>query len=150
MAVWFLSGHCNPLRRAMQRCGYRMSSALMSNPAQLSEASAQFNLGYMYDEGQGVPQDHAEAVRWYRKATDQGRDDAQFNLACMYESGQGVPQDYAEAHMWLNLAASRSSGDNQKKFADKRESIAEKMTSQQIAEAQRRAREWKPKSGKGR
>jgi hypothetical protein len=94
-----------------------------------------------------VPQDYAEAVRWYRKAADQGYLNAQTILGFMYAQGQGVPQDYAEAHMWLNLAASRASGENQKKYAEARESIAKKMTSQQIAEAQRRAREWKPKSG---
>ena len=65
----------------------------------------------------------------------------------MYQIGQGVAQDYAEAHLWLNLAASRASGDEQKKYADARELVAKKMTAQQVAEAQRRAREWKPKSG---
>jgi len=56
-----------------------------------------------------------------------------------------VPQDYVQAHMWLNLAASRVSGDDQKKYADQRDDIAKKMTAEQIAEAQRQAREWKPK-----
>jgi TPR repeat protein len=101
----------------------------------------------MYDNGQGVPQDDAEAVRWYRKAAGQGDPSAQYNLGLMYAAGQGVPQDYVEAHMWLNLAASRAAGDDQKKFADLRELFAKKMTAQQIAEAQRRAREWKPRSG---
>ena len=49
--------------------------------------------------------------------------------------------------MWYNLEASRASGDHRKEYADAREKLAEKMTLQQIAEAQRRAREWKPKSG---
>ena len=64
----------------------------------------------------------------------------------MYYNGQGVTQDYAEAYVWLNLAASRASGDDQKRYADARESVAKKMTIQQIVEAQRRAREWKPKT----
>jgi len=58
-----------------------------------------------------------------------------------------VPQDFAEAHMWINLAASRASGDDQKNYAALRETVAKLMTPQQIAEAQRRAREWKPKTG---
>ena len=45
--------------------------------------------------GQGVPQDYAEAVTWYRKAAEQGDADAQYNLGVMYAKGQGVPQDYA-------------------------------------------------------
>ena len=115
--------------------------------ADQGNAGAQENLGVMYAEGQGVPQDYAEAVRWWGKAADQESAGAQHNMGLAYWRGQGVPQDYAEAHMWLNLAASRASGDEQKKFAELREGMAKKMTPQQIAEAQRRAREWKPKSG---
>ena len=56
-----------------------------------------------------------------------------------------MPQDYVEAHKWLNLAAALSQGDNQKAMADTRDGLAKQMTPQQIAEAQRLAREWKPK-----
>jgi TPR repeat protein len=66
----------------------------------------------------------------------------------MYAYGLGAPQDYVQAHMWLNLAASRASGDDQKRYADARESVAKKMTPQQIVEAQRRAREWVPKASR--
>ena len=59
----------------------------------------------MYDKGQGVPQDYAEAVKWYRLAAEQGDADAQYNLGVMYDNGQGVPQDYAEAVKWYRLAA---------------------------------------------
>jgi hypothetical protein len=112
--------------------------------ADQGDAAAQYSLGVMYDRGRGVPQDYAEAVRWYRKAADQGLVFAQLNLGVMYQDGRGVPQDYAEAYVWFNLAASRASGDVQKKSADARESVAGKMTTEQVAEAQRRAREWKP------
>ena len=61
----------------------------------------------MYDTGQGVPQDYAEAVRWTRLAADQGHAEAQNNLGVMYGTGAGVPQDYVQAHMWHNLVASR-------------------------------------------
>jgi uncharacterized protein len=64
----------------------------------------------------------------------------------MYAAGNGVPQDYVQSHMWLNLAASRGSGDDQKKFAHERDSHARKMSAQQVAEAQRLARAWKPKT----
>ena len=52
-----------------------------------------------------MPQDYAEAVKWYRKAADQGDAAAQFNLGVMYATGQGVPQDYAEAVKWYRKAA---------------------------------------------
>jgi len=113
--------------------------------AEQGYASAQSNLGFAYDKGQGVPQDYAEAVRWYRKAAEQGNATAQFNLGVSYYKGRGLPQDYVSAHMWLNLAASLASGDDQKKYSDARDLVAKLMTPQQIADAQRLAREWKPK-----
>ncbi len=64
----------------------------------------------------------------------------------MYEKGQGVPQDYVQAHMWYNLAASHfAPGSDRDRAVKNRDIIAEKMTPAQIAEAQRLAREWKPK-----
>ena len=69
---------------------------------------------------------------------------AQMNLSSMYRDGRGVPQDRVRAHMWLNLAASRASSDDRKWVAEQRDRLTAKMTAQQIAEAQRLAREWKP------
>ena len=54
----------------------------------------------MYANGSGVPQDAAEAVRWYRLAAEQGLARAQTNLGFMYANGSGVPQDAAEATRW--------------------------------------------------
>ena len=96
----------------------------------------------LYAEGRGVVQDEAEAVRWYRQAAEQGDVAAQVNLGVMYANGQGVPQDYVEAHKWLNLAASRASTENQKRYAESRDALAAVMTPQQIADAQKLAREW--------
>ena len=59
----------------------------------------------MYANGEGVPQDDAEAVRWYRLAAEQGNAGAQLNLGAMYSNGEGVPQDDAEAVRWYRLAA---------------------------------------------
>jgi TPR repeat protein len=53
-----------------------------------------------YAKGRGVPQDDAEAVKWYRKAAEQGDANAQYNLGQGYGDGQGVPQDHAEAVKW--------------------------------------------------
>ena len=73
--------------------------------AEQGYASAQFNLGLMYDDGQGTPQDYAETLKWYRLAAEQGDADAQYNLGTMYRQGRGVPQNYAEAVKWYRLAA---------------------------------------------
>ena len=64
----------------------------------------------------------------------------------MYDNGEGVPQDYVRAHKWLNLAASRASAEKNKKYGSARDRVAKKMTSAQIAEAQRLAREWNRKT----
>ena len=110
--------------------------------AEQGHAEAQNNLGVMYNRGEGVPQDYTEAVTWYRKAAEQGHAYAQNNLGRMYANGDGVPQDNVEAHTWLNLAASRLTGDQREKASTDRDAVAERMTSADLSEAQRRAREW--------
>ena len=111
--------------------------------AEQGDAEAQNNLGGMYDEGRGVPQDDAEAVRWYRLAAEQGFAEAQFSLWARYADGAGVPQDYVQAHMWTNLWASRmTAGENRGLAVKRRDDLASLMTPDQLAEAQRLAREW--------
>ena len=73
--------------------------------AEQGDASAQFNLGNMYANEQGVLKDAAEAVRWYRLAAEQGLATAQLNLGFMYNTGKGVLKDAAEAVRWYRLAA---------------------------------------------
>jgi TPR repeat protein len=114
--------------------------------AKQGDADAQFNLGLMYANGQGVPQDYKTAVKWYRLAAEQGFADAQYNLGLMYYNGQGVPQDYVRAHMWYNIAA--SSGKS-KTASKNRDIVAEKMSSSQIETAQKLARECIRKKYKG-
>ena len=64
--------------------------------AEQGDASAQYNLGVRYAFGRGVPQDEAEAVRWYRLSADQGNASAQYNLGVSYSNGEGVLKDEAE------------------------------------------------------
>jgi TPR repeat protein len=109
--------------------------------AEQGNAKAQFILGFMYTLGQGVPQDPVQAVFWWGKGAEQGLAPAQAGIGLMYARGRGLPQDYVLAHMWLNLAASKGDTDAVKN----RDLVAAKMTPAQIAEAQKLAREWKPK-----
>ncbi len=110
--------------------------------AEEGDINAQLMLGFMYDEGAGVPRDAAEAVKWYRKAAEQGYADAQYILGFMYTMGWSGAQDYVQAHMWLTLAAAQRD-EAARKFRDR---VAKRMTPEQIAEAQRLAREWRPKA----
>ena len=96
----------------------------------------------MYARGLGVPQDYAEAVRWYRLAADQGHASAQVGLGSMYINGEGVPQSYVQAHMWHNLVASRATGEMRERAVRNRDRARARMTVEQVAEAQRLAREW--------
>jgi TPR repeat protein len=85
--------------------------------------------------------DYATAVRVLRPLADQGDKRAQYTLGFLYRMGQGVPQDYVQAHMWSDLAAAQS----YQNAASNRDAVARLMTPAQIAEAQKLAREWKPK-----
>ena len=79
--------------------------------AEQGTATAQFNLGLMYETGRGVRQDYAQAAGWFRKAAEQGDAYAQHNLALMYAFGRGVPQNYTIAKEWLGKAC--TNGDQQ-------------------------------------
>ena len=150
--------------------------------AKQGDASAQYNVGVMYDKGQGTKQDYASAMSWYRRAAEQGHVLAQVavgakyfdgtlgvaqdykealewflraakqghalarvNLGMMFGNGLGVPRDHAIALMWMILAAETSEDEHRDRIVKLREASAKKMTPAQIAEAQRLAREWKPR-----
>ena len=117
--------------------------------ADQGDAFAEFYLGIMYHNGEGVPQDYAMAAVFTRKAADQGNAKAQANLATLYAAGLGVPQDYVLAYMWFNLAAAHFPATDTKdhdKSIRCRDGVAAVMTPEQIAEAQKLASEWKPGS----
>ena len=104
---------------------------------------AESELGNCYLEGTGVPKDIPEGVRWTRKAAEHGFAQAQNTLGQCYAKGRGVPKDYLEAYKWFNLAASK--GDDRADDARINLASAERyMTTEQVAEAQRLAHEFKP------
>ena len=72
--------------------------------AEQGNAEAQFNLGVMYEGGQGVRQDYTKAVQWFRKAAEQGYANAQYNLGAMYANGQRIRQNYKIAKEWFGKA----------------------------------------------
>jgi TPR repeat protein len=122
---------------------YAEAARWYQKAAEQGLAEAQFNLGFMYANGQGVPLDYGDAVRWYRKAADQGLASAQHNLGVLYANGQGVPQDFVKAYKWLSLAVSQPSPSHDM-MVKTRDRVAATMTPEQIAEAKKLAREWKP------
>ena len=101
-------------------------------------ADAQYSLGLMYQLGYGVPEEDAEAERWYRPAADQGHADAQYSLGTLYAGGEGVPEDHVLAYMWFNLSAAQG----HERARSNKDLFEQRMTREQIAEAQRLSREW--------
>ena len=79
-------------------------------------------------------------MHWYLKAAEQGIEPAQYYLGIIYLTGLGVP-NYIEAYKWWDLAATAGNAD----AAVKRDNVTAGMTSEQIADAQRLVREWRPK-----
>ncbi len=98
-------------------------------------------IGGIYERGESVKRSTEEAVKWYRLAADQGFLASQNSLGVIYASGDGgVAADLVQAHLWFSLAAKEDAS-----AASRRDRMAARMTPQQIAEAEKLARNWKPK-----
>ena len=124
-------------RTAYEKGDFEIALKELKPLAEQGDVNAQFYLALMYDDGDGVPEDAKEAVRWYQLAAEQGYASAQHNLGMMYRMGEGVIQDFVYAHMWSNIAASNGSSGAR----ENRKLFEEMMSSSQIQEAQRLARE---------
>ena len=101
----------------------------------------QYNLGVGYYKGEGVVKDQAEAVKWFRKAAEQNLARAQYNLGVCYYNGEGVAKDYVEAYKWLLLGARQGDEDDKKNMTE----LESKLRPEQIAEGQKRARDFVPR-----
>ena len=75
--------------------------------AEAGDPFAQYNLALLHQKGEGVKQDTAQALAWYRKAAAGGWPEAQYNLGVILSQGDGVPQDEKEGAKWLYAAASQ-------------------------------------------
>jgi TPR repeat protein len=125
---------------------YAAAARWYRRAAASGNALAQSTLGDMYYYGRDVPQDFASAATWWQLAADQGVALAQLNLSVLYANGDGVEQNYVKSHMYANLAAAQlPPGDDHAIATKNRDIIAKAMTPAQLAEAQRLAREWRPK-----
>src|SRR5450755_1012374 len=108
--------------------------------ADQGDAVAEFLLGNQYASGKGVPQDYSEAMIWFQKAAEQRHPVAMLYLGVMYAEGRGVPQDYVSAYMWFSLSAAQG----EQRAVKTLELAAQRMTPDQINQAQKLARDWKP------
>ena len=105
--------------------------------AEQGNAAAQYALGVMHANGDGIPMNFDTALKWYTLAAEQGYAFAQYTLAKIYGSHDGVPTDYVRAHMWANIAANNGF----EVGGQLRDEFAKEMTPVQIEEAQKLYRE---------
>ena len=113
--------------------------------AEQGSAFAQYNLGVMHKNGQGVPQDYKTAIKWYKLAAEQGNIDAQNNLGEVYKT----LQNYTRAHMWSNIVSSQGNEIVNLQGMARRDLIEGGMSRTQLETAQRLARECVKKNYKG-
>jgi TPR repeat protein len=107
----------------------------MRAKAEAGDAASQYELAWRHALGNGLPLDDDEAVRWLKLAAENGHALARNNLGARYFSGDGVTRDLVEAYRWFHLAA--VAGD--RKAGKNRDTAAQEMTPEQLAEAKRRA-----------
>lgn len=123
---------------------YTRAVNVLSAPALRGNARAQGLLGFMYENGFGVPQAYDAAADLYQRAAVQGDPFAQSRLGLIYDKGHGVPQDVVLSYTWLNLAAAHAAKRERDYYLRLRNAVASKMSSDQIVEGQRLALFWTP------
>jgi TPR repeat protein len=105
--------------------------------AEQNHAESSGSLGYAYLHGAGVEKNETEAVKWLRQAADQLDEYALCDLGICYQNGGGVPQDRSEAYKLFKISAAM-----EQEGATLLKSLVEQMNSAEIAEGERRFREF--------
>jgi uncharacterized protein len=139
------SGFADGLTRgtsAYVRGDYVRAVRELTAAASRGNARAQGRLGFMYENGFGVPQNYAAAADLYRSAASQGDTFAQSRLGLSYDKGHGVPQSAILSYKWLDLAAAKAPSRERDFYRRLRDAVASKMSSDQIIEGQRLALMW--------
>ena len=144
-----------------RRGDYKKSAQWYRIAAEGGHPKAQYSLGYMYSEGEGVPQDHREAIRWYRRAAknglgkaqdvlsaihekiepvfraaEEGDAHSQYRMGVAYHRGIWIPKDDVHSYMWLSLAASGGS----ERAGKLRDQLKAGLTPEEVAEAEAEVR----------
>lgn len=124
------------------RGDYVRAARELTAAASRGNARAQGKLGFMYENGFGVPQNYGAAADLYRSAAAQGDTFAQSRLGLSYDKGHGVPKNVVLSYKWLDLAAARAPSRQRDFYRRLRDAVASKMSSDQIIEGQRLALNW--------
>jgi uncharacterized protein len=115
--------------------------------AEEGHPGAQYSTAGRYVIGSGLRRDYTTAATWYHRAAEQGIVEAQVILGTMLALGKGVPRDNVAAYSWATIAvAARISKQSRDDAVALRRSLAQSMTREQVASAEKMANDWKPKS----
>jgi GAF domain/Sel1 repeat/PilZ domain len=114
------------------------SLAELRKVADQGDADGQWQMGVRYHNGEDVPQDDTEAMRWFQLAAEQGNVEAQSALGSYYWAGRGVPEDLSKAYFWSAIALAQ--GDDNSK--GRLEGLASQMTREQVSAARQQAEAW--------
>ncbi|WOJ90157.1 tetratricopeptide repeat protein [Methylocapsa polymorpha] len=120
---------------ALSAHNYTRAAQIFSDLAVAGDPRAQTYLGFMFANGEGVPQNFVVAAGWYRCAVEQNFPSAEYFLGLMYDKGQGVPQDYVVAYALLNLAVA-GAGRERDYWVKIRDAVASKLSLVQRLESQ--------------
>ncbi len=125
--------------------------------AKVGNSAAQHALGELYEGGKGVPKDFEMAARYFAQSAQQGNSNGATALGKAYLRGQGVPIDPTSAYFWLNVASMGTIPllDDSSKLSLEvalqtgiasliRDALTQRMKAEDISEAQRLTREWRP------
>jgi TPR repeat protein len=129
---------------AYSRGDYVRVVRTLSPLAARGNAHAQALLGFMYENGFGVPQAYDAAADLYQRAAVKGDPFAQGRLGLIYDKGHGVPQDVILSYKWLDLAAAHTTKSQRDYYLRLRNAVASKMSTDQIITGQRLALDWAP------
>lgn len=121
----------NPIIQHQNRISAEELNRLL-NKAEQGDAATQYKLGTIYYQGESVPKSYTEALKWYKKAAEQGYGDAQFSLGLMYDKGHiGVPKNNIKAYIWYSFASEHGIEEAKSNFT----SIESLMTTSEIERA---------------
>lgn len=137
-AVSSLPGQNVAERSSASPHGQIKSVAELQRFADQGDADAQWQMAVRYHNGEGVPQDDTQAMKWFERAAEQGQVDAQSRLGAYYWAGRGVPEDLSKAYYWSAIATAQ--GDEISK--SRLEGLTYQMTRDQITSARQQAEAW--------
>lgn len=125
---------------------YKDAAVWYRKSADAGKLDAIFTMGFVYEGGVGLPRSLEEAFKWYKKSADRGFYTGILKVANMYGKGQGVPRDLVQSYLWFSIAELRAPKDGSDRYELPivRDKLASQITKEQVAEADRKAKTWKP------